>query len=287
MTSLSAPGPARPPDDAPDPLVRYAAERATGALRGPDGCVYLHQGAVYCVECPAAPGPGARLAAAGRLPAECWHHAEEAAGADRRGGQFLVGRGWLSRGELELCQLTAMLDAACFVLPPAPGGVAFAPGEAHWLGVVRPVGAGALLAAVARRRAQLDRLGAWAAADGAPVVPVPPEEAGRRPLTGRQRRLLAHADGRRTPGQLALALGQSAFLTVLEVRRLAAAGRVRLPAPAALPRRRPGAFRDGRPAADAPVGPAVWRLPDPGVLTTADPDTALLVRLRTALEENL
>ncbi|MCK7626340.1 hypothetical protein MUU72_25090 [Streptomyces sp. RS10V-4] len=287
MASLSAPGPSRPAAGGrPGPLDRYAAERATGALRGPAGCVYLHQGAVYCVECPAAPGPGTRLAAAGRLAPECWRHAEEAAGADRQGARFLVGRGWLTRGELELCQLTAMLDAACFVLPPAPGSVSFAPGEAHWLGVVRPVGAGALLAAVARRRAQLDRLGAWAAADGAPVVPVPPAPGGR-PLTGRQRWLLAHADGRRTPGQLAHALGRSAFLTVLEVRRLAAAGRVRLPAPAALPRRRPGAFRDGPRAADAPPGPTAWHLPDPGVLATADPDAALLVRLRTALEENL
>ncbi|MFK0294225.1 hypothetical protein ACIQU6_27655 [Streptomyces sp. NPDC090442] len=264
------------------PLGRYAAQRATGALRGPDGCVYLHEGAVYCVECPAAPDIGARLARAGRLPPECWRRAQAAAGTTHQGGQFLLTQGWLTRGELELCQLAALLDAACFVLPPASGATSFTPGDAHWLGVIRPVGAAALLAAVARRRAQLDRLGAWAAADGAPVVPLPAEQPGRPPLTGRQRRLLAHADGARTPGQLAHELGQSAFCTLLEVRRLAAAGRVRVAT--GLPRRRPGAFREERRGRDAA---AVWHLPDPGVLETADPDVALLVRLRTALEENL
>ncbi|MFI1202369.1 hypothetical protein ACH4VR_23485 [Streptomyces sp. NPDC020883] len=274
-------------DRRPGPLDRYAAERATGALRGPAGCVYLHEGAVYCVECPAAPGVGARLATAGRLPAERWRRAEHSAGARHRGGQFLLQQGWLTRGELELCQLTALLDAACFVLPAQPGATSFTRGDAHWLGVIRPVGAASLLAAVARLRAQLDGLGDWAAADGAPVVPLPSEHPGRPPLTGRQRWLLAHADGVRTPGELAHALGQSAFPTLLEVRRLAAAGRVRLPPPAALPRRRPGAYPPERRTREAAAGAPVWHLPEPGALETTDPDVALLVRLRTALEENL
>ncbi|MEW1659283.1 hypothetical protein [Streptomyces sp. NPDC093707] len=267
------------------PLGRYAAERATGALRGPDGCVYLHEGAVYCVECPAAPDLGARLAQAGRLSPEHWRHAAEAAGATHQGGQFLLRRGWLTRGELEIGQLSALLDAACFVLPPASGATSFTPGDVHWLGVIRPVGAAALLDAVERRRAQLDRLDTWAAADGAPVVPLRPERDGHPPLTGRQRWLLAHADGVRTPGELAHALGQSAFCTLLEVRRLAAAGRVRLPP--ALPRRRPGTHQEGRRARDAAAETTVWHLPDPGALEITDPDVALLVRLRTALEENL
>lgn len=272
----------------PGPLDRYAAQRATGALRGPDGCVYLHQGAVYCVECPAVADVGDRLATAGRLPAERWRRAVDAAGADHSGGQFLLRQGWLTRGELELCQLTALLDAACFVLPPRSAATSFTPGDAHWLGVVRPVAAAVLLAAVARRRAQLDRLGSWAAVDGAPVVPVVPDARDRPPLTGRQRWLLAHADGVRTPGELARALGQSTFLTLLEVRRLAAAGRVRLPPAVGLPRRRPGASRsEPRGPAAAGTNAPVWHLPDPGALETADPDVALLVRLRTALEENL
>ncbi|QHC24121.1 hypothetical protein [Streptomyces sp. GS7] len=283
-------------------LGRYAAERATGALRAPNGCVYLREGAVYCVECPAAPGPEARLTAAGRLSARSRQRAAEAAGPQRRGGRFLVEQGWLTQGELEICQLAALLDAAFFVLPLAPGSTTFTPGEGHWLGVVRLVGAAALQEATARRRALLDRLRPWAAADEAPVVPVVPvRSAGadgpggpegpagavRPAVTGRQRRLLEHADGRHTPYELAHALGQSAYLTLLDVRGLAAAGLIRLPPkPAALPRRRPGASGADRRAA-APGAAPRWHLPDPGVLETADPDVALLVRLRTALEENL
>ncbi|WP_229853132.1 hypothetical protein [Streptomyces albospinus] len=286
-------------------LGRYAAERATGTLRGPNGCVYLSEGAVYCVECPAVPGPDARLTAAGRLSAPSRQRAAEAAGPQRRGGRFLVEQGWLTQGELEICQLGALLDAAFFVLPLAPGSTTFTPGEVHWLGVVRSVSAAALQEATARRRALLDRLRPWAAVDQAPVVPVDPvasEGWGRsrgpggsqgstgavRPaVTGRQRRLLEHADGRRTPYELAHALGQSAYLTLLDVRGLAAAGLVRLPAaPAALPRRRPGASGADRRTA-APDSAPRWHLPDPGVLETADPDIALLARLRTALEENL
>ncbi|MGD3110968.1 hypothetical protein [Streptomyces sp. YGL11-2] len=283
-------------------LGRYAAERATGALRAPNGCVYLREGAVYCVECPAAPGPEARLTAAGRLSARFRQRAAEEAGPQRRGGRFLVEQGWLTQGELEICQLGALLDAAFFVLPLAPGSTTFTPGEGHWLGVVRLVGVAALQEATARRRALLDRLRPWAAADEAPVVPVVPVRSagadgpggpegpagGVRPaVTGRQRRLLEHADGRHTPYELAHALGQSAYLTLLDVRGLAAAGLIRLPAkPAALPRRRPGASGADRRAAVPGAAPR-WRLPDPGVLETVDPDVALLVRLRTALEENL
>ncbi|WP_052230367.1 hypothetical protein [Streptomyces sp. CT34] len=286
-------------------LGRYAAERATGALRAPNGCVYLREGAVYCVECPAAPAPEARLTAAGRLSARSRQRAAEAAGAQRRGGRFLVEQGWLTQGELEICQLGALLDAAFFVLPLAPGSTTFTPGEVHWLGVVRLVSAVALQEATVRRRALLDRLRPWAAADEAPVVPVlpvaparsdgpggPGDPAGpaggvRPAVTGRQRRLLEHADGRHTPYELAHALGQSAYLTLLDVRGLAAAGLIRLPAqPAALPRRRPGASGADRRAAAPGTAPR-WHLPDPGVLETADPDIALLARLRTALEENL
>ncbi|MER7156718.1 hypothetical protein ABT366_38550, partial [Streptomyces lydicus] len=79
------------------------------------------------------------------------------------------------------------------------------------------------------------------------------------------------------------------FVTVLDVRRLAGSGLVRLRrAPGGLPRRRPGASLDGSaPPAAAEPRPPTWQLPVPDVLHTADPDIALLVRLRTALEENL
>ncbi|MEU9113524.1 hypothetical protein AB0D04_17505 [Streptomyces sp. NPDC048483] len=264
-------------------LDRCAAERATGALHGPNGCFYLLDGAVYCVEGSTAPGLDARLSAAGRVPPGRWRQARETAGPDHRGGQFLVSEGWLTQSELEICHLGALLDAAFFALPLPHGTTSFTPGTAHWLGVVRGISAAALQQATARRRALLDRLHPWAAVDASPVVPLAPPPSGHSPTTGRQRRLLDRADGRHTPYELARALGQSAFVTLLDSRRLAAAGLIRVPAtPTALPRRRPGACH---PVTEGPS--PTWQLPVPDILETADPDIALLVRLRTALEENL
>ncbi|MEU5474980.1 hypothetical protein AB0H16_32210, partial [Streptomyces lydicus] len=60
------------------------------------------------------------------------------------------------------------------------------------------------------------------------------------------------------------------------------------PEPAGVPRSVVGASLDGSaPPAAAGPRPPTWQLPVPDVLHTADPDIALLVRLRTALEENL
>ncbi|ARF59004.1 hypothetical protein [Streptomyces gilvosporeus] len=280
MTRSIAPPPGATPSG---PLDHLAAQRVTGALYAPNACFYLRDGAVYCVEGTAAPGTGALLGAAGRLPAERWQRARDTAGPAHRGGQFLVGEGWLTQGELEICHLGALLDAAFFALPLPPEATSFTPGTAHWLGVVRAVSAAALQRATAHRRALLDRLRPWAAVDAAPVVPVAPEDGVPSPATVRQRRLLESADGRHTPYELARALGQSAFLTLLDTRRLAAAGLVRMPA--ALPRRRPGACHPVPPTPQGP--PPNWQLPVPDLLETSDPDVALLVRLRTALEENL
>ncbi|MFI0714902.1 hypothetical protein ACH4SK_30605 [Streptomyces inhibens] len=283
---MGLPIPPRP--SAPAGLLdRCAAERVTGALRGPHGCFYLLDGAVYCVEDAAAPGLEARLTAAGKVPPQGWQYAAETAGPQLRGGQFLVSEGWLTQGELEICHLAALLDAAFFALPLPPEATSFTPGTAHWLGAVRRVSATALQQATARRRALLDQLHPWAAVDTSPVIPVHARASAR--TTSRQRRLLDRADGRHTPHELARALGQSAFMTLLDIRRLAAAGLVHVPrAPAALPRRQPGASLDGHPppAAEERHTPT-WQLPVPELLDTADPDIALLVRLRTALEENL
>lgn len=82
----------------------------------------------------------------------------------------------------------------------------------------------------------------------------------------RQRALLAAADGERTPAELARLLGRPAFHTLLDVRRLAAAGLV-----------------------ETPLDPGPEPAPPPPVpaLPVADPDIALLRRLRDALEAHL
>lgn len=248
-------------------LARLAADRATGALYGNSGVLYLCDGAVVHAESPSAPDLGVRLTTCGRLSTEAWRKALAEAGRDRRVGPFLVEHGCLTRGELELCHLGALFDAAYFVLLPDSEPTRFLHGATHWLGPVRPVRADAVRRESGRRRALLDRVWPWPAADAQPVVPRPGadpyEGRGTAPNRG-QRAVLDLADGSRTPPQIAWLLGRSAFTTVLDVRRLAATGYIETPPP--------------RHTAAAPPSP-----PPPD----ADPDISLLIRIRDALEARL
>ena len=65
--------------------------------------------------------------------------------------------------------------------------------------------------------------------DSAPVTPAsrPPRE--RITVTAPQWELLVHADGQRTPADLAQLLGRAGYATILQLRRLAAAGLLELP----------------------------------------------------------
>jgi hypothetical protein len=252
-------------------LTRLADEKATGALYGGAGAVYLANGTVVHADSAQSPDLGVRLIACGRLTEETWRGAVAETGAEHRVGERLVERGWVTRGELELCHLNVMFDAAYFVLLPESKPTRFLPGAAHWLGPVRPVRAGALHREARRRRALLDRVWPWPATDEQPVVP---RGTGDRPGRGgrptpAQRAVLRLADGSRTPVQIAWLLGRSAFTTVLDVRRLAAAGLVATPAASAS-----GAAPASRAAAPVPY-------------RARQPDASVLIRLRDALEARL
>ncbi|WP_338672367.1 transcriptional regulator [Streptomyces sp. SCSIO 30461] len=246
-------------------LLRLASERATGALLRDRGTLYLVDGQVVHAESPVAPGIEVLLTAAGRLRADGWTEALREAGALGRVGRYLVDTGRLSGGELEICHLEALYDAAFFALAPSNTPSRFRYGVAHWIGPVRPVPAAAVERETARRRALLDRLWAHPETDTAPVVRT------RRPpsirAAPRQRAVLELADGVRTPADIARALGRPAFHTLIDVRRLAAAGLVETP------------------------GSSAPALPPPDVARamemSADPDIALLRRLRDALEATL
>ncbi|MFD5916492.1 hypothetical protein ACFVYP_05335 [Kitasatospora sp. NPDC058201] len=212
---------------------RLAAEHATGALRGPAGTVYLVDGLVTHAESDRTPDLATLLTACGRLTPAAWQEEVRRSGPYAGVGEALVEQGRLTRGELELCHLGALYDAACFLLD-APAALAFrtfAPGVRHWLGPVAAVGVPRLRREAERRRILLDRIWPWPQLDTAPVRPAArlPAAPGRharriRPPSRYQRDLLDHADGRRTPAELARLLGRSAFATTVDVRRLAAAG---------------------------------------------------------------
>ncbi|MGW2815410.1 transcriptional regulator [Streptomyces sp. NPDC001415] len=248
-------------------LVRLVAERATGALLRDRGTLYLCDGQVVHAESPAAPGIDVLLTTAGRLRPEGWREAVDRAGPRGRVGRFLVESGQVGDGELEICHLGALHDAAFFALAPSSGPTRFRYGVAHWIGPVRPVSAAAVEREAARRRELLDRLWPCPDLDAAPVV-----RSRRRPdvpLTPRQRAVLTRADGARTPQDIARALGRPAFHTLIDVRRLAAVGAVETPRARTPP-------PDAVPAWFARMS-----------AETADPDVALLRRLRDALEATL
>lgn len=275
----------------PPSLARLAAERATGALAYDGGTLYLVDGEVVHAESPAAPGIEVLLTTGGRLPAESWREAVDRAAPRHGVGRHLVETGRLTGGELEICHLGTLFDAAFFALAPGGRPVRFRPGAAHWLGPVRPVRAAAVERETRRRLALLARLWPWEQVDTAPVVvrerdAAAPSRPGERTpadqsgpvataaaVTRRQRAVLNLADGVRTPGTIARLLGRPAFSTLLDVRRLAAARYIETPHTSHTP-------HTPAPSA-APPGS------DRGAELCDDPDIALLRRLRDALEAHL
>ncbi|MEV0530684.1 hypothetical protein [Kitasatospora sp. NPDC050463] len=264
-------------------VARLAEERVTGVLHGPAGALYFADGLVVHAESDRSPDLAALLTGCGRITPEAWQDTVRDFGPHCRVGGALVEQRRLALGELEVCHLGVLFDAAFFVLdgagaaawtaaawasgvseaaesvgavgavgagagPSAAGCWAFESGARHWLGPVSAVSAFRLCREVDRRRRLLERIWPWPQLDTAPVRPVAVGSAGSaeaagarevRAATARtvrcrhpspyQRELLDHADGRRTPAELARLLGRSAFATTADVRRLAAAGLLATP----------------------------------------------------------
>ncbi|GGZ28647.1 transcriptional regulator [Streptomyces nitrosporeus] len=264
MRSAATASPGTPGTTLPSPMLqRLATERATGALIRDNGTLYLADGQVVHAESPATPGIDVLLTTGGALRSEGWWDAVAQAGARQRVGRYLVDSGRVPGGALELCHLGALYDASFFALAPTRTPARFRYGVSHWIGPVHPVPVDAVQRETLRRRELLDRIWPDAHTDSAPLaataqpadVPVPP----------RQRRVLELVDGVRTAADIARELGRSAFHILVDLRRLAAAGLVET-------------VRLTSPGHASGAGPIT--LPE----VTADPDVALLRRLRDALE---
>jgi hypothetical protein len=214
-------------------LTQAAGERQTGAMvvgGQPGGTVYLIEGQVTYAESAAAPGVGELLTASGRLAARTWQAALDAGTSRAQVGQILLDQGHLTQGELELCVLGATYDAAYFALSPASAPVDFLDGATHWLGQVVRVDPAAVTREARRRTRLLDEIYPHPQLDTAPVIPVPRPPVERVTLTAAQWELLVHADGQRTPADLAQLLGRAGYATIQELRRLAALGLIEPPA---------------------------------------------------------
>ncbi|GAA3805593.1 hypothetical protein GCM10022403_044480 [Streptomyces coacervatus] len=257
-------------------LTRLAAERATGVLVRERGTLHLTDGLVVHAESPSAPGLGILLTAHGTLSTEAWQRALTEAGEVRGVGRHLVDGGHLAPGALELCHLAALYDAAYFTLAPSSTPGRFRYGTPHRLGPVHPVPVAALEHETLRRRDLLHRIWPDPGADSAPLIRADPVAAPA--LTRRQKAVLAAVNGTCTAPDIARELGRPAFHTLMDVRRLMAAGVVR-PQPRQPPPRQP----QPKPP---PPNLARGEPPPPTALDQlpSDPHTTLLKRLRDALE---
>ncbi|MER7280751.1 ADAM 12 protein [Dactylosporangium sp. NPDC000244] len=288
-------------------LGQLAAQGATGALtvRGePGGVIFLRGGLVNGCESPAAPSVDRLLTACGKVEERVWETIPS------RPARALVEGGHVTVAEIELCALQALYDAAFFVLSTARAELRFDEGIEHWLGAEGTVTADQVCDHVARQRRMLDEVHPSEATDLAPVVPVLRPGLDRVLLSGLQWEIVLHADGQRTPQELAGLLGRSAYAVTLDVRRLAAAGLVSVPETPAeappvravapvphetppepppkevLPQRVPGTFT----FEEAAPSPARRELPAgvsalavlPGAIDKS-PDESLLRRIRAAL----
>ncbi|MFK4149608.1 transcriptional regulator [Streptomyces sp. NPDC004065] len=250
-------------------LTRLAAEQATGVLVRERGTLYLSEGHVVHAESALAPGLEVLLTAHGTLDAGAWREAVSRADERRGAARLLLDAGHLTEGALQLCHLGALYDAAYFALAPSSTPGRFRYGVAHRLGPVVPVPVSALERETVRRRELLHRIWPDTRPDSAPLVRT---YAGAAPrLTLRQYALLERVDGVRTATELARELGRQAFHTLVDVRRLVAAGLV-APRPAPPP----------APVASVPVQPVSGPADRPAF--TTDPHITLLKRLRDALE---
>ncbi|GAA0227603.1 hypothetical protein [Cryptosporangium japonicum] len=231
-------------------LDESTANRVTGALHVDgriSGSIYLIDGEVYYVHTPVAPGVDCLLQASGTVPAAAFQSAWTTGAAAGQVGDVLIKSGALSRGEAELCTAAAITDGAYALLTAVPvdtGPVRFAAGEGHWWGPVRRIGAAALDVQIRKRMRLLERTPPGNV-DDQPVVAAGRLGRHHVVLTDLQWELIVHANGRRTPRELARLLGRSAFSAILESRRLITAGLIQVARPE----------QASQPAAPVPAAP--------------------------------
>jgi hypothetical protein len=247
---VTAPAQAAPPYLPRDALEPWCAVGATGALRvldPPGGAIYLDQGRITYAESPPACGLDRLLTASGRLSTEAWRTAAATGRPTRQIGDVLVQRGLLTQFELETAILSALYGAAHFLFEAA-SEVRFEVGVQHAIGSVVALDLATVATELQRR--------AWALRDAWPdstmddhaVVPARRLPGHHVTLTALQWEIVANADRRRTPVELARSLGRDTYATLLETRRLARNGLVEPGRPGTVV----ASVRVGRGGRDAP-----------------------------------
>jgi hypothetical protein len=253
-------------DNVPGPLrqalLGCAADRLSGVLRvagRPGGTVHFSDGGIIAAETPGAPGLEVILFRSGRVDELGWDAAFAAAAATgREMRNELIGRELVGAGELEALSRLAIADAVFAMAygtvedyrtetsASAAPMVTLEPGdEAGWL-----------LAETSRR---IRSLSPFAGRAHARIAMAPGAVRPGLPVSGGRDKLAALADGRRTPRDLAFALGRGVYATLLELGRMQADGLMIVADPG--PARPAEAAAAGLPPAAADSAEAIESLP--------------------------
>jgi hypothetical protein len=163
------------------------------------------------------------LTASGRVPADVWRAAVAAGRSTGTIGDYLIGDGHISRNELALSVLSTLMDAAFFLFDAAVSAQ-FEPDAVNPLGPYIGMEFAAVCAEVDRRRRLLTDIWPDPEIDTAAVVPARRLRGHQVSLTAAQWEIVANADRRRSPADLARLLGRETFVMLLEARRLARSG---------------------------------------------------------------
>jgi hypothetical protein len=208
-------------------LTNCASAGVSGVLQvtgAPGGTIHLAEGTVAAIQTPGAPSPEVILLRSHQVTEAKWDAAFAAAAA--AGGPMcaeLVKRSILGFGELEALLRTALADAM-FVL--ASGSVEECqvdPGSVDYLLPLEPGAEAELLLAEAARRMKV--LAALPSGTERGRVVAVPGAVRRGAVLGQGRdEILALANGRRSPRDMAFALGRGVYATTLQLAQMREAG---------------------------------------------------------------
>lgn len=210
-----------------DALMVCAAAGMSGVLRvtgEPGGAIHLADGLVTAIETPGAPSPEVLLLRSHRVSESGWDEAFAAAAAsgDRMSAE-LIKRELVGSGELEGLLRTALADAMFVLASGTVEEYRAEPGPVEYVLMLEPgTEPDGLLAEVSRRLRVLASLPARHDRDRI-VATAKVDRPGVR-LGDGQDEILALADGRRTPRDLAFALGRGVYATMLQLARMHQAG---------------------------------------------------------------
>lgn len=227
-------------------LLACETERRSGVLRvagEPGGLIHLADGSVAAIETAGAPGPEMILAHSGRISEADWSVAFAAAATGGKLGPELARRGLMGEGELEAVLRVALADAMFAIAGGRVDECAVEHSRASpLLPLIPPAEPGWLLFETSRRLRVLSSTPGLVRHDQDRVTADPGAlAAGMGPARPGREEILALANGRRTPRDLAFVLGRGVYSLSLELSRMHAGGLVTITSRRAIASSVPGA----------------------------------------------